>query len=391
MTSLDLSFHSEEVKLSPQQKKFNRLIQKIEQKKHDLEEWREAQVNVQQHAQQELLLVYEEWHQLLFKQLEILWAQLHQFKFAKTHQTRLDEKIYFLSQQLRQTGNLSAEQQQFIEKILAHYQPHLLQDKPQEAEHFIGSDAELELELEMKKHFIIEMLSDQLELEADWFDFDFDPDDTDDLMQKVKQKLDVEEAEFIRENLDDQERIAYEKFAQREKNKAMKQQAKLEEAQQIAKQSLKILYLKIASVIHPDREQDEQKRIEKTELLQQANQALEDKDLLTLLKLKALIDQNGVGEATKQANEQLKMYNLLLEDQLNELESEIDDIVYSFDWESSGFYKNNYKVADLTKKYQRDLEEVLNRVNVDQMRLEQYSDINTLKSLIKSRMFSFTF
>jgi DnaJ-class molecular chaperone len=51
----------------------------------------------------------------------------------------------------------------------------------------------------------------------------------------------------------------------------------LEDAKKMAGQSLKSIYLKIASVIHPDRERDEQKRIEKTELLQQANTALEEK------------------------------------------------------------------------------------------------------------------
>jgi DnaJ-class molecular chaperone len=38
----------------------------------------------------------------------------------------------------------------------------------------------------------------------------------------------------------------------------------------MAAQSLKTVYLKIAAMIHPDREQDETKKAEKTELFQQA-------------------------------------------------------------------------------------------------------------------------
>jgi curved DNA-binding protein CbpA len=53
----------------------------------------------------------------------------------------------------------------------------------------------------------------------------------------------------------------------------------------MAAQSLKTVYLKIAAMIHPDREQDETKKAEKTELFQQASQAYEQQDLFYLLKL----------------------------------------------------------------------------------------------------------
>ena len=144
-------------------------------------------------------------------------------------------------------------------------------------------------------------------------------------------------------------------------------------------------------MIHPDRERDEQKRIEKTELLQQANTALEEKDLLTMLKLRAYTEQGDQKQAVNIANKHLKSYNLLLEDQIEQLQIELDHIIYSFDWESSGFYKQRFKPVDLTKKYQRDLADIQAKLLRDEKRLNDYKDFDYLKILLKSRAFSWSF
>ncbi len=115
----------------------------------------------------------------------------------------------------------------------------------------------------MQKQVMKEILADQLGVSEDWIDFDFDLENLEEFMQKVKEKFDREEADFIQNQLNDHEREAYQKFAEKEKKKILKKQMQLEDAKKMAGQSLKSIYLKIASVIHPDRERDEQKRIEK--------------------------------------------------------------------------------------------------------------------------------
>ena len=193
-------------------------------------------------------------------------------------------------------------------------------------------------------------------------------------------------------NLDDIFFKSYlQEFGEKEKKKILKKQMQLEDAKKMAGQSLKSIYLKIASVIHPDRERDEQKRIEKTELLQQANTALEEKDLLTLLKLRAYTEQGDQKQAVKIANEHLKSYNLLLEDQIEQLQIELDHIIYSFDWESSGFYKQTFKPADLVKKYQYDLTEIRRKLLQDEQCLNSYKDFDCLKNLLKNRAFGWSF
>ena len=70
---LKLSVQQDSQNLSPQQKKLNRLIEKIEQQKIDLAAWEKAQAEIQQHARKTLVPVYNELHTVLFQQLEQLW------------------------------------------------------------------------------------------------------------------------------------------------------------------------------------------------------------------------------------------------------------------------------------------------------------------------------
>ena len=141
--SLEISFNQDAEKLSPQQKKFNRLIQKVEQQKQLLEDWKHAQQQIQTLASQELLPLYAKWHQTLYLQLELLWQYQQTQKFSKTHLERLNDKIEILASQLHQNPNLSAQQIQLIEHVLQNYQPHEKHDdfKPE-----LGSNLDDELQ-----------------------------------------------------------------------------------------------------------------------------------------------------------------------------------------------------------------------------------------------------
>lgn len=393
MSNLDLSIYQTSEKLSAQQKKFNRLLEKIEQLQMVLADWQQTQKQVQEDARDELLPVYRQWHQVLFAQLETLWQYKNTHKIAKTYLVRLDEKISILASQLLNNPNLSEQQHELTLIIAQHYE---LIEESADAEEVSShvndhSHQAHDADEMMQKQAIKEMIADQIGVPVAWLDFDLDLNNLDAFMKKVKDKLDREEANFIQNQLNEDERDEYQKFAEKEKKKILKKQTQLEEAKKMAGQSLKSIYSKIAALIHPDREQDEQKRIEKTELLQQANAALEEKDLLTLLKLRVFTAQGDQEQATKIANEHLKSYNLLLEEQVEKLQFEIDDIIYSFDWIGSGFYKQRFKPVDLIKKYQRDLADIQAKLLRDEKRLNDYKDFDYLKILLKSRVFSWSF
>ena len=86
---------------SPQHKKLNRLIDQIEQQKIELSKWQNSQAEIQQHVRQKLLPIYSELHQILFAQLERLWANVQSDEFSKAEQQLLDEKTAELAKILK--------------------------------------------------------------------------------------------------------------------------------------------------------------------------------------------------------------------------------------------------------------------------------------------------
>ena len=117
--------------LSAQQKKLNRLIDKIEQQKISLATWQNAQAEIQQHTRKKLMPVYSELHDVLFQQLDQLWMLLQQHEFSKAEMQQLDEKIAQLAQMLKRSQMLTAEQIKLVKQIDTFYQQHAQQSVKQ--------------------------------------------------------------------------------------------------------------------------------------------------------------------------------------------------------------------------------------------------------------------
>jgi hypothetical protein len=94
--------------------------------------------------------------------------------------------------------------------------------------------------------------------------------------------------------------------------------------------SVRAVYRKLASVLHPDRETDAAVRAAKTELMQQANQAYAKEDLLTLLELQLRAEQIDIGSMANLDAGRLKHYVKVLKDQAGELKREIEGIQFDF-------------------------------------------------------------
>ncbi|WP_321796087.1 molecular chaperone DnaJ [Burkholderia sp. BCC1988] len=122
--------------------------------------------------------------------------------------------------------------------------------------------------------------------------------------------------------------------AQRAKRKkAPKQsaeQAKREAEQAESSKSIREIFRKLASALHPDRETDPQEQQRKTVLMQRVNHAYAKGNLLQLLELQLEIEQidrraiDGLSEA------RLTRYNGILEEQLRELDQEIRHVENDF-------------------------------------------------------------
>lgn len=137
----------------------------------------------------------------------------------------------------------------------------------------------------------------------------------------------------IRERVEERERLAAGRARQPGRKKsaqALDREARQAADEQGASQSIREIYRKLASALHPDREADPVERARKTVLMQRANQAYEKGNLLLLLELQIElehIDQagiHGLGEA------RLSQYNRMLKEQLAELDTEAQRVEGEF-------------------------------------------------------------
>jgi len=335
-----------DAELSPQQKKLNRLIEKIEQQKIDLVAWEKAQNDIQQYARQTLVPVYNELHTVLFQQLEQLWKHLHGGEFSKAEVVLLDEKIQHLAAYLKDSKALSEQETNTVEEIDTFYQ--------QYAEHTNAKKTKKKPLAETDSIF------DSVESDADQTAFD---------------------------TFDDWDNTKHEQ--QREEAKLKKQQEKREQAEKMTEQSLKTVYLKIAAIIHPDREQDESKKLEKTEMLQYANAAYEQQDLFYLLKLQIQIEQNRGTTQKGLTADQIKFYKLALDAQSLQLDSQIDDIIDSLVWSENAKIavkksKGKVQIADLYKQIDADTSSLKQQVKWEKERLKYMSRVKGLEMLLQN-------
>jgi hypothetical protein len=275
-------------KLRPQQKRFNTLVRQIEQARNTLAAWndnvplyRRAHVQVLAPLQAELQSTLRQW---LFR----LDALLDGPGWTKAERATLKHLVCESAGEVLAAGD-NAELKALFDK-----------------------HAEVDFDTEQR-----EMTRAMKAFAEEVTGLDLGDDD----------QIDSEEVLFERMRQGFQQQDAADR-AKREQRAARKrpsaaQQRREAEAQQ-ATQSVREIYRKLASSLHPDREPDEQERATKTELMQRVNQAYADGDLLALLELQLRIEQIDASHAAIASEERLKHYNNVLAEQLAELKNEIE-------------------------------------------------------------------
>jgi len=123
------------------------------------------------------------------------------------------------------------------------------------------------------------------------------------------------------------QRIAKEKAKEkrRRRESEAKQSSSVESNDSDAQHILRSIYRQLASALHPDRERDKEKRIQKTDLMSQVNTAYSNGDLFTLLQLqnKADIDKQLV---TESLSSKLATVIAILERRVVELRRKLRDL-----------------------------------------------------------------
>ena len=142
------------------------------------------------------------------------------------------------------------------------------------------------------------------------------------------------------------------------------------------------MYLKLAATIHPDRAPDEAKKIEKTELLQQANEVYAAQDLFYLLKLQIQIEQNRDVSQKGLSSEQLKFYQLALDLQSQKLDDQIEEIIQLLSWNKKA-HTGKVKITDLYKQVDADTSALKKQLKGEKERLKYMKKVSGVEMLME--------
>ena len=94
--------------------------------------------------------------------------------------------------------------------------------------------------------------------------------------------------------------------------------------------ALRETYRKLVSELHPDRETDTAEQARKTGLMQSVNQAYKAGDLLALLELQLSIEQIDAAALASLADEKLRHYIHVLEEQSRQVRAELEELIEPF-------------------------------------------------------------
>jgi hypothetical protein len=199
-------------------------------------------------------------------------------------------------------------------------------------------------------------------------------------MEKLQTYTEAQLEAFAQEQAQAEDRRARRK-------KSPKQLAK--EAQREADKAkvgrvLQEVYRKLAVALHPDLEQDPGERARKTQLMQDVNVAYEAGDLLRLLELQLKLEQIDPDHANEVAEDRLRHYNTILDQQLKELEMELTDLEMPWQLQLALPPSAHVSPVQLLAQIRSDSEELKQQGAALQRDLETLQDVTRLKAWLKS-------
>lgn len=149
------------------------------------------------------------------------------------------------------------------------------------------------------------------------------------------------------------------------------------------KQSVRDIFRKLASALHPDRETDTAEHGRKTALMKRANVAYAANDLLGLLELQLEVDQIDQTGLDSLGDDRIKQYNRILDGQVREIGSEIlaleSAIALDMGWELG----QRRTPKAMLKGLRVDIAEMRANIKSIEADLDAFGDIKQLKAWLK--------
>lgn len=285
--------------LNPAQRSFNRLTQQLARARLMLERWSVMQQRVRERVLAEMAPGTEALAVLQRQLIEQLDGLLtHPPAGFKLTRRRRDALIEFLLERIE--DSVGDGEDEALENLYRHYAGIGLNEQRQ---------ADQELELQFAEHMASELYGEEVVA-------DHSAESVEELLRHVQERMD--------DRLEAEQREREARTAQRKKKRRPSAaEVQREQAAEAASASLREVYRKLVSSLHPDRESDPDERARKTGLMKQINKAYQDNDLLTLLTLQMEVEQINASTLAALPTERLQHYNQVLREQLRTLQDEL--------------------------------------------------------------------
>jgi hypothetical protein len=350
--------------LSPMQKKFNQLIKKIGQHRNKLKKYQESNEFYLKEQQRVYWPLLEEFNGYREKLVYTLDHAYMQKEFGGTEKLKIRDIILTICSAL-----LSEKENPLLEEI---YKKHTFfeEEKITDSEEMIQENAEIRSAVEA-------FFNIRLDDSVDFTSPDAIKAAVDEALQKKEQAKENAQAEEFKETFKS-------KGAKNHSENMTKKQMEMQEEEKNISHSIREIYRKLASSLHPDREQDLVERERKTELMQRVNTAYANKDLLLLLELQLEIEQIDRTSMARLSEEKLKHYNKILSEQAKELQDEIRQIEFRL---KRIFYVPKHgrlKPDILIEVLACEVNELRTKINEVQKNIIDFANVKKLKKMLRT-------
>jgi len=351
--SLRISITGQAERLTPAQKKFNTLINRLDRQRKRLAEWQE----IMPFYREEVINTFEPLRESYagYQAMMVALLDSHYLNncFTRLQREKVSHIILNICEEL-----INVHGRDDL-KIIANRHSDIDFDDQQELNKAMGEDV---LRAMLESEFDLELGDVRLDMD--------DPYGT------------VERLGTI---LEEQQCKAKPRRHQRKKTarQLAKEEREKEEENRIS-QSIQAVYRQLVGALHPDREQDPEQRQRKTDLMKQVTVAYKNRDLLQLLELQLTVEQINQDEIDSISEDRLKYFNKILQRQSQELKQEIEEIELHL--KAAGGFKSfepltPKKLVSALRTDKKKLEFSIIEIQRD---LNQFNDVRNVKRWLKT-------
>jgi hypothetical protein len=202
----------------------------------------------------------------------------------------------------------------------------------------------------------------------------------DDVLRHVHEQLDQQdERERIHREARDEYHAKRKKTSKRE---AAEERARAEQAE--VHLSVREVYRKLASALHPDREADPVERERKAVLMQRVNKAYGSKSLLDLLEIQLALEHIDQATLDSVSEDRLKRWNTVLKEQLRGLDQELMEVEIGFQASCGMSPALTVSPKTVKRALTTNISHLREGIRAFEKDLRVFDDVNRLKLWLKS-------